>query len=213
MFLKHAIVFLLNWNWGCLPFCHSIEVVFHFAKKGGRPPFCQKLRLSSILQKIEVVFQFQTNWGRLPFDKRIRSSFNSCELTRSTFTDKCWKINFPGWGGWVGGWVGWVGWVAELKKNKAYSGFNLSLTWSWDWAWQQTNLTLWYFLRCIVSESMYQSFELSISNHPKNDTMYFTLNLFFEMPQTMQIQLKEWNVWNKETQNHHWLSMISKMYF
>ena len=38
------------------------------------------------------------NWGCLPFPKKLRSSSN-CELTWSTFTEICWKINFPG--GWV----------------------------------------------------------------------------------------------------------------
>ena len=46
---------------------------------------------------------------------KLRLSFNLG--TWSSFTDKCWKINSPGWAVWV--LVG--GWAAGLMENKAIS--------------------------------------------------------------------------------------------
>ena len=73
-----TLVIYLKRHWGCLPFVKKlmsssiylkIKVVFHFANKLSRLPFCQiievichfsqKLRSSSIFKKIEVIFHFQ----------------------------------------------------------------------------------------------------------------------------------------------------------
>ena len=97
------------------------------AKKLSLSSICQQLEFSFYL-KIEVVFDFPKKWSPLPFAEKLRSSSNSYELSGSTLTEKCWKINFPGRGWRVG--------VAGLSKNKANSAFKLSLTWSWGWAWQ-----------------------------------------------------------------------------
>ena len=81
-------------NYGHLPFkktlmssfiCQKIEVVFHLAKNLGRLLFKNKLLFCPFAIKLD----------RLPFAAKLRSSSNSCDLTWSTFTEKCGKINFP----------------------------------------------------------------------------------------------------------------------
>ena len=72
--------------------------------------FPNKLKLSSICRK---------NWGCVP----IWVLIYSCRVTWSTFTEKCWKINFI--------WCGCVGVGAGLMDIKANSHFKLRYSLGW----------------------------------------------------------------------------------
>ena len=113
IFQRIEVVFHFPKNWGRLSFAKKLRSSSNlgpelrlysiFQKYWGCLPFSKELRSSSIFQIIEVVFHLPKSWGRLPIGVLIYS----CQVTWSRFTEKCWKIYFPGRGvvvG-VGGWL------------------------------------------------------------------------------------------------------------
>ena len=80
----------------------AVHYIFHLFWNWVHLQYSLKYRSSFKYPKMYDVFHFirywdylpfKKKWGPLPFANKLRSFSNTCDLTWSTFTEKCWQIN------------------------------------------------------------------------------------------------------------------------